>query len=523
VTGAADTAGPPGDAPICRIFHEETKYVAGRMDKFNVAPGWRQTPSPFKDYHTEHAVDLVGYLPFDRHPFTGGPLPPAPAPPGSPGVAEIARLLYFANGVTAILPLPDGNRHYFRAAPSAGALYPTETYVAVRDVPGLPDGIYNHLVRDHALVPVWEGDCWDRLLRYTAADPAVDQARVVLLYTAIWGRSQWRYLERAYRRMLLDTGHVLGNSVCVAPRLGFGAFPVGGFLDGPLNQLLLLDEADEAVLALLALPRLDAVDLDRMARNSTWPSPTPPGVPPDPAQDLSHQLHRASSIPAPPDREPSGPDPEAIEHPYADADEVIPLDHEPIEWEGGLESAILERRSARRFGRAPMPLEHLAAMLSYAYQPAAAPAGGRDALRQLFDPSLLFTYVLVHDVPPLEPGVYYYVPARHELRLVRRGDFRHEAHHFCLEQDLGRDAAALVIHTTHLARAVARHGDRAYRYLHLDAGHVGERLGLAAVGLGLGASGIGGFYDNEVTRLIGDPEQDVVAYITTLGPQPARE
>jgi len=520
---AAAPGGPPDAAPISRIFHEETKYVAGHMDKFNTATGWKATPSPFKSYVSEGTVDLVGYLPFDRHPFTGGPLPPAPAPPGRPGLSEIARLLYFANGVTAILPLPDGSRHYFRAAPSAGALYPTETYVAVRDVPGLPDGVYSHLVRDHALVPVWEGDCWDRLLRYTGAHPAVDQARVVLLFTAIWGRSQWRYLERAYRRMLLDTGHVLGNAVCVAPRLGFGAFPVGGFLDAPLNQLLLVDESDEAVLALLALPRLDAIDMERMGADVAWPSPPSYGAAPDPAQDLSHQLHRASSIVQPPDAEPPAPDPAALERPYADADEVIALDPEWIEWEGGLEAAILERRSARRFGRAPIPLEKLAAMLSFAYQPAVAPEGRRDALRQLFDPSLLFTYVLVHDVPPLEPGVYYYVPGRHELRGVRPGDFRHEAHHFCLEQDLGRDAAALVIHTTCLADAVARHGDRAYRYLHLDAGHIGERLGLAAVGLGLGASGIGGFYDNEVTRLIGAPEQDVVAYVTTLGTLPARE
>jgi SagB-type dehydrogenase family enzyme len=517
----------PGTAPIARVFHEETKYVAGRMDRFNAAtPGWRAAPSPFKSYVTERAVDLVGYLPFDRHPFTGGPLPAAPAPSGTPGVAEIARLLYFANGVTAILPLPDGQRHYFRAAPSAGALYPTETYVAVRDVPGLPDGIYNHLVRDHALVPVWEGDCWDHLARYTGAHPAVDQARVVLLFTAIWGRSQWRYLERAYRRMLLDTGHVLGNAVCVAPRLGFGAFPVGGFIDAAINQLLLVDEADEAVLALLALPRLDAVDMERMGANTAWASPPSEGAPPDPALDLSHQLHRASSVLQPPDAEAPVPDTEiadALERPYADADEVIPLDHEWIEWDGGIESAILERRSARRFGRAPLPLEKLAAMLSFAYQPAVAPAGARNALRQLFDPSLLFTYVLVHDVPPLEPGLYYYVPGRHELRRVRAGDFRREAHHFCLEQDLGRDAAAIVIHTTCLADALARHGDRAYRYLHLDAGHVGERLGLAAVALGVGASGIGGFYDNEVTQLIGAPDQDVVAYVTTLGSLPARE
>jgi SagB-type dehydrogenase family enzyme len=504
--------------PICQVFHEETKYVAGAMEKFNVATGWRAAPSPFKAYDAERAVDLVGYLPFERHPFTGGPMPPAPAPPGDPGVAEISRLLYFTNGVTAVLPMPDGTRHYFRAAPSAGALYPTETYVAVRRVPGLADGIYDYLVRDHCLVPVWEGDPWDRLVRFTAGNVAVAESRVVLLFSAIWSRSQWRYLERAYRRMLLDTGHILGNAVCMAPRLGFGAFPVGGFLDGPLNQLLLLDEADEALLALLALPRLDAIDIERFSGGGAWASAASYGAAPDPEQDLSHQLHRVSSIARPPEGPLPVPDPEALERPYADAEEVVPLDHEPIPWEGGIEAAIVERRSARRFRPAPLTLEQLGALLSFAYEPA-VPIGeeSRGTLRQLFDPTLLRTYLVAQDVTHLEPGLYFYVPARHALRLVRRGDFRGECHHFCLEQDLGRDAGAVVIHTTNLADAVARYGDRAYRYVHLDAGHIGERLNLAAAGLGLGASGIGGFYDNDVTRLLGAADQDVVVYVTTLG------
>jgi SagB-type dehydrogenase family enzyme len=509
---------------ICEIFHEETKYVAGAMERFNVATGWRAAPSPFKDYHAERAVDLVGYLPFDRHPFNGGPLPPAPAPPGAPGVAELSRLLYFTNGVTAILPLPDGSRHYFRAAPSAGALYPTEIYAAVRDLPGLADGVYSYLVRDHALVPVWEGDCWDQLARYTGGHGAVDAARVVLLFTAVRARSEWRYLERAYRRMLLDTGHVLGQAVCLAPTLGLAGFPVGGFLDGPLSQLLLIDEQEESLLALLALPRLDAVDLDALAGSggTAWPSPSSHGVEPAPEGDLSRQLHRVSSIARPPEGPPPAPDPEALERPYADAADVVALDPEWIPWEGGMEPAILERRSARRYRPGPMTLEQLGALLSFAYQPA-APSGDAGALRQLFDPSLLYTYVLVHDVTHLEPGLYYYVPSGHALRLVRGGDFRPEAHHFCLDQDLGRDASVLVIHTTNLAAAEARYGDRAYRYVHLDAGHVGQRLNLGAVGLGLGASGIGGFYDNDVTRLIGAADQDVVAYITTIGVPPAGE
>ena len=64
---------------------------------------------------------------------------------------------------------------------------------------------------------------------------------------------------------------------------------------------------------------------------------------------------------------------------------------------------------------------------------------------------------------------------------------------------------------------MAVYGDRAYRYLHLDAGQIGERINLAAIRLNLGVSGIGGFYDDEVNALLGLPLEQIIVYITTLG------
>jgi len=87
----------------------------------------------------------------------------------------------------------------------------------------------------------------------------------------------------------------------------------------------------------------------------------------------------------------------------------------------------------------------------------------------------------------------------------------------CLGQDLGRDAGAVVFHTADLKKAVKKEGDRAYRYLHMDAGHLGQRLNLAAIRLGLGVSGIGGFFDDQVNEVLGIPTDEAVLYITTLG------
>jgi nitroreductase len=64
---------------------------------------------------------------------------------------------------------------------------------------------------------------------------------------------------------------------------------------------------------------------------------------------------------------------------------------------------------------------------------------------------------------------------------------------------------------------VEKYGDRAYRYLHLDAGHLGQRMNLGAIYLDVGVSGIGGFFDDQVNEVLGIPEDEAVLYITTLG------
>ena len=79
------------------------------------------------------------------------------------------------------------------------------------------------------------------------------------------------------------------------------------------------------------------------------------------------------------------------------------------------------------------------------------------------------------------------------------------------------DCAFAVVHTFDLSAAVERLGDRAYRSAHLEAGLVGQRLNVAALQLGFGASGIGGFFDDCVNSLIGLGPRHAVAYITTIG------
>ena len=71
-------------------------------------------------------------------------------------LAQLGRLLYFTNGVTLKVPA-GGKGPARRAAPSAGALYSGEVYVAASRVHGLAPGVYYYEVAQHRLVEAAEG------------------------------------------------------------------------------------------------------------------------------------------------------------------------------------------------------------------------------------------------------------------------------------------------------------------------------------------------------------------------------
>ncbi|MFQ5588987.1 MAG: SagB/ThcOx family dehydrogenase [Nitrospiria bacterium] len=497
---------------IAQVYHQKTKYYEAQMAEQQQPLNWDTQPSPFKAYHTEKKIDLSPYLPLKDNPFTGKPLEPIPEEEGYPfTLGALSRLLYFTNGVTGILRYPSGDTLAMRAAPTAGGLYPAEIYVAVRNCTILKDGIYNFQTNDHSLVLAWEGDFWNEFEKYCFDHEAIDTANLLVITTAIFQRSAWRYRERAYRRILLDTGHVLGNLTAYASEEGFFAYPIGKFVDHALNRLLFLEEALEGVLSVVALPQ-NPVRMNPSLRK-------PPDCPASETENevmspLLLQLHRGSSIRIKKDAPLSLPSPQpsmkALEKKYAFKETAL-LTGESIDWPGGLGQTILLRRSTRAFTGESFSREELASILEYGY-------GSLSPARSLlFSIPHLETYILAQRIDGLENGVYYYAPQSRELRLIYAGDFENQSWHFCLGQELARDAAALVIHTAHLENAMAQYGNRVYRYLHIDAGHIGERINLAAIRLGLGVSGIGGFYDDEVNALLGLPLEQIIVYITTLG------
>jgi len=154
--------------------------------------------------------------------------------------AALSSLIHAAQGITL-------DRLAFRAAPSAGALYPIELYPVIHDVEGVLPGIYHYAVRDHELERVEAGDFHGQVTRAGLYQGFLGEAGVCILLSAVFQRSRWKYRERAYRYVLLEAGHVGQNIYLAATALGLGACAVGAFYDRQLNDLLGLDGQEEAV------------------------------------------------------------------------------------------------------------------------------------------------------------------------------------------------------------------------------------------------------------------------------------
>ena len=130
---------------------------------------------------------------------------------------EISELLWAVQGVTSA----SGKR----TAPSAGALYPLEVYVAT------PEGLYHYDPAGHRLDLVQRGDLRSDLSEVALGQDAVADGAVVFVITAVYARTAQKYLDRAQRYVQMEAGHAAQNLLLQATALGLGAVPVGAFAD----------------------------------------------------------------------------------------------------------------------------------------------------------------------------------------------------------------------------------------------------------------------------------------------------
>jgi len=143
--------------------------------------------------------------------------------------------------------------YLLRTAPSAGALYPVETYLAVHRVTGVAPGLWHLHIPDFSLELLTSGDLRRPLVEACLSQQFLGTAAAAFIWTGILNRAMVKYRERAIRYLFLDAGHICQNLMLAATALGLGCCPVGAFFDEEVEHLLQVDGREEVALYLAAV------------------------------------------------------------------------------------------------------------------------------------------------------------------------------------------------------------------------------------------------------------------------------
>jgi SagB-type dehydrogenase family enzyme len=232
-------------------FQQETKYLRGKLGSgYHLRRG---RPEPVKSFPDAPKVSLDPPALENGMPLwetVGGRRSIRDFARKPVGLPELSQLLWAAQGITC-----QETNWGFRAAPSAGALYPVETYLSAQNVSDLEPGIYHYSSSEHAIELLKEGSFGARLAEAALDQDFLASAGIVFCWTAVFARSAWKYAERAYRYVYLDAGHIAQNVALAAVALGLGSCQIAALYDDEVNALLGVDGEEESVLYLTAVGR----------------------------------------------------------------------------------------------------------------------------------------------------------------------------------------------------------------------------------------------------------------------------
>lgn len=151
---------------------------------------------------------------------------------------ELSYLLWVSQGVKHVSTRPSTAR----TVPSAGARHAFETYLLVNRVEGLEPGLYRYMAIEHGLIRLnVPADIAQQLAHACLDQSQLTNSAVTFIWVAVVERMFWRYVERGYRYLHLDAGHVCQNLALGAEQIGSGICPIAAYDDEALNTLLGLD------------------------------------------------------------------------------------------------------------------------------------------------------------------------------------------------------------------------------------------------------------------------------------------
>lgn len=371
--------------------------------------------------------------------------------------------LYYIAGLTAKKSYPSGE-YYLRINPSAGALYPNELYFQVRGVEGVDDGIYHYEVSSSSLTllqSITDGEGIEPYLGFKTA-----MKGYLFLVSAVYYRSSWKYKNRALRYCLLDAGHLLG-SIEASALLKPQAVQILYDIDREKLNLMFGFEGREWMLSgcCVAVPmqgqKVSAIEfaLPYVDGSRTFER--------NPIIELAYQ--------------------ETMQMQECKKELKAPKFTYHTK---KLKETLFARRSQRGFQEGAITKGQFNYIM--------------DAIRQ---PILsdcdedVCVYVVLNRVLDMPLGLY------KDGEYIKYGDFARKAGYLCLEQySLSMQGAAAFFLTSKAKN---------YQALYQKAGIIGHRLYVASLYTGIGCSGIGAYYDDEVNAFVGNDE--MVLYALAIG------
>ena len=234
------------DHEIGEKFQQESKHCRESINEWSAEFDTR--PELYKEYSGSPLIQLPTDVEFSalsldkalkvrksvRH-FSNTPLT----------LEQLSYLVWSASGVQRI-----EHDFAFRTAPSAGGLFPIETYLVVNNVVGVSPGLYHYCITKHALETLRPGEYGIQLSDAAMGQSMCAHSSIVFIWTSIFQRTRWKYGSRAYRYIYLDAGHMAENVALTAAAMGLGTCAIAAIFDDEVNEILGVDGIEESAIYL---------------------------------------------------------------------------------------------------------------------------------------------------------------------------------------------------------------------------------------------------------------------------------
>ena len=484
-------------------YHWATKYI-----RHGIKPHYldfKNYPDPVKSYNFIKKIDLTKDLSNIDVDLNSIFTQPDRAEIGRPfRLPTLSDILLLSYGVTRTGYAANGIPFYFRTAPSAGGLYPCHLYVAVRRMDGLETGLYYCDMIQGFLGLIQRGE-----------HPAQgkNELSFSFIITGEFFNSSWKYRERAFRYILLDSGHLIENIALAVRALGRFFLIDYDFDDEKVSRFLSLSHTKEVPLACVHVGQ-DKHNLKNLIE--TGPDLIGPKaqeekrLPAVTSYPLLQEIYDLSKV----SFYDNAAHPQNIQVVKGQPQKTIDL----TEFKGqrvkiNYVDTVIRRRSKRNFIPKELDRNRAIALINLA----SSLFGSQADQAGKVDPHLALG-ISCQNVSDIEDGFYLFSMDRPSILLMKKGQFQQRLSQVCLDQRWIANAAINFLFMANLAGLEENFGSRGYRYLLMQSGRIAQRIYLAATGLGLGCCGIGALYDEEAQNLFDLNKESALFYAVATGP-----